>query len=222
MESPGERRDFARGHDDDDDIGLVALSPDAMARRARLRRIVGGIVAFVGVLALAVVGKTVASSGRSSSSSSATTTTATPATTAPKLEAKPAVTATPPAPPAPAPAPAPAPSETAEAKPAESAAADAKPPEEAKPAEGAMSPEAAAALEKETLALLNRGKNKDAITKAREAIAADPTRALPYLYLGSALQDSGKWKEGIEAYSECVRKATQGPVNECRQMGGRK
>ena len=70
--------------------------------------------------------------------------------------------------------------------------------------------------------LLNRGKLKDAIPVAQAAIAADPSEAMAYLYLGSALQDTGKWKDGIEAYSECVRKATKGPVHECRAMGGRK
>jgi eukaryotic-like serine/threonine-protein kinase len=78
------------------------------------------------------------------------------------------------------------------------------------------------AMRKETLHLLNRGRLKDAILKAREAIAADPGDANGYLYLGSALQDSGKWKDGIEAYCECVRNATRGPINECRQMGGHK
>ena len=67
---------------------------------------------------------------------------------------------------------------------------------------------------------MNRGRSKDAIEKARQAIAADPTDAIAYLYLGSALQDSGHWKDGIEAYSECVRHATKGSVNECRIMGG--
>ncbi len=85
-----------------------------------------------------------------------------------------------------------------------------------------MSAADAAALKKETLSLLNRGKTKDAIAKARESIAADPTDATSYLYLGSALQDSGKWKDGIEAYCECVRNSTKGPVNECRAMGGHK
>jgi tetratricopeptide (TPR) repeat protein len=88
--------------------------------------------------------------------------------------------------------------------------------EEAKPAGDAK------ALTKETESLLNRGKRKEAMEKAREAIAADPSQAMPYLLLGSALQDSGKWKEGIDAYSECVRNATKGPVNECRAMGGHK
>jgi hypothetical protein len=80
----------------------------------------------------------------------------------------------------------------------------------------------AEALKKETLSLLNRGRTKDAIVKAREAIAADPADAISYLYLGSALQDSGKWKEGIEVYCDCVRNATKGAIGDCRAMGGHK
>lgn len=78
------------------------------------------------------------------------------------------------------------------------------------------------ALKKETESLLNRGKRPEAIQKAREAITCDPRDAMPYVNLGSALQDSGKWKDGLAAYSECVRNATKGPVNECRAMGGHK
>jgi hypothetical protein len=208
VESPDEPRDGEETYRafEEEEPAFGALSPAAMARRARMRRIVGMVVGFVGVLALAVLGKTVASSSRSSSSSAP----ATPVKTAapapqpepPKPEAKPA---------------APAPAPTAEAKPAETAA-----PEPEKPAAAASDPARSAALEKETIALLNRGKYKDAIEKAKEAIAADPEQAMPYLYLGSALQDTGKWKDGIEVYSECVRKATKGPVHECRQMGGKK
>jgi len=80
----------------------------------------------------------------------------------------------------------------------------------------------AAELRKEALSLLNRGKRKEAIEIGRAAIAADPSQALPYLYVGSALQDLGQWKKGVEAYSECVRHATKGPVHECAAMGGRK
>jgi cytochrome c-type biogenesis protein CcmH/NrfG len=80
----------------------------------------------------------------------------------------------------------------------------------------------AKALTKEAESFLNRGNRKEAMAKAREAIAADPSQALPYLLLGSALQDSGKWKDGIDAYSDCVRTATKGPVGDCRQMGGHK
>ncbi|WP_156338054.1 hypothetical protein [Chondromyces crocatus] len=93
---------------------------------------------------------------------------------------------------------------------------------EASTALAAAAPEDAKKLQKEALSLLNRGRNADAIEVSRAAIAADPTDALSYLYLGSALQDSGKWKEGIAAYSDCVRTATKGPVHECSAMGGRK
>jgi cytochrome c-type biogenesis protein CcmH/NrfG len=126
-------------------------------------------------------------------------------------------------------APAPVPAKTAEAKlaPAPTASAEvakaepdakaADEPKKAEPSGGDVK-----ALTKEAEAFLNRGNRKDAMLKAREAIAADPSEAMPYLLLGSALQDSGKWKDGIEAYSECVRNATKGPVGECRQMGGHK
>ncbi len=74
---------------------------------------------------------------------------------------------------------------------------------------------------KEAESLLNRGRYKDAIRYAEAAIERDPEDALPYLLLGSALQSSGKWKEGIAAYSRCVHAAKKGPVHECRAVGGR-
>lgn len=213
-------------HDDGDDEQPIFLSPEAQAHRARLRRIVGGLVAFVGLIAIAVVGKAVLGSSKSSAPSPSASATASVAPAVPKpaetVAPKPAETMAATAAPA---APSAAPSADS-AKPADSATADAQPAPsgepDAKPAEAAPDPAKAAALEKEALSLLNRGKRKEAIEKAREAIAADPSQAMPYLYLGSALQDSGRWKDGIEAYSECVRNATKGPVNECRAMGGRK
>jgi Flp pilus assembly protein TadD len=77
-------------------------------------------------------------------------------------------------------------------------------------------------LKKETLSLLNRGKAKEAVELARRSIEADPTDAVTYLYLGTALQDSGHPREALEAYSECARHATRGPVGDCRLLGGRK
>jgi len=191
-------------------------SPAVLARRARLRRVVAGVVAFAGVISIAVIGKMVMASKQPS------------ATVKP-----PVVQQDTPKDPKPAPEP-PAtaqnvataepakPAETADPKAADTAdpkAAEAKAEEDAKKAEPSAD---AAALRKEALGLLNRGKLKDVIPKAREAIAADPTDATAYLYLGSALQDTGHWKDGLEAYNECVRNATKGPVHECRQMGGRK
>ena len=83
-------------------------------------------------------------------------------------------------------------------------------------------PERAGKLRKQAESLLDRGRYREAIEVSREAIAADPTHALPYLYIGSALQSTGKWKDGIAAYSECVRNAKRGPVHECSALGGRK
>lgn len=73
---------------------------------------------------------------------------------------------------------------------------------------------------KEALRLLNMGKYRDVIPMAEAAIARDPDDASSYLYLGAALQSSGRWKDGIEAYCRCVHNAKRGPVQECRAVGG--
>ena len=200
--------------EDEDDVPLIeALSPEALARRARLRRVVGAIVGFAAVISVVAVGKSMA---RPTYAPVAPPPVAAAAPPEPKaaLETRPASDVKP-APSAKAeatPAPAPAPAKDAEASKAEPAPAD-------KPA---VDPADAAKLRKEALSFLNRGRYKDAIEAARAAIAADPGDAMAYLYLGSALQDSGKWKDGIAAYSDCVRNAKKGPVHECAAMGGRK
>jgi hypothetical protein len=217
-------------HDDHDDlIPGIHLSPETLARRARLRRIVAGVVGLAGVISLAVIGKVMSSSRPSPLPSAPVAAVAAPR---PQTEAAPVMAAKlPAAEPQPAPAPAPvAPAPKAEAAPPEPVKAEAEKaePEPAKAeaekteAPAAVAPADAAKLRKDTLSFLNRGKYKEAITSARGAIEADPTDAMAYLYLGSALQDTGKWKEGIAAYSDCVRNAKKGPVNECIAMGGRK
>jgi hypothetical protein len=232
-------------HEEVDPIPAPVLSPSALARRARLRRLVAGVVAFAGVISIAVVSKQVSAKRQAPMPAMAIDNTKRDTTSAPapppaKDEAKPT---------------APEPAKVAEEKKADDKKADdqkaddkkaddkkadevakkddAKP-EEAKPQEAkkddakpeeakpALSSAEVAALKKEAESLLNRNKNKEAIEKAREAIAADPSDALPYLFLGTALQATGKWKDGIEAYCECVRNATKGPVNECRAVGGHK
>ena len=67
-------------------------------------------------------------------------------------------------------------------------------------------------------AALERGKRQDAIDAAGRSVALDPTDAEAWLILGSAQQDSGHWKEGREAYSECTKQAKVGPIGECRMM----
>ncbi len=228
-------------HEEHDSAPVPVLSPSTLARRARLRRVVAGVVAFAGVISIAVVGKQVSASKRPVSVATAEVKVAPPALE----EAKPppadepvkVAAATEPAKVDGDPKAAGKPDDKVDEKKADEPAKadDAKKADEKKADEPAKADDAkkaddkpapsaadADALRKETLALLNRGRTKDAIAKAREAIAADPTDATAYEYLGSALQDSGKWKDGIEAYCDCVRNATKGPVNECRAMGGHK
>lgn len=203
--------------DDFQEPAPLLIPPEALARRARFRRIVAAVVGFAGVVSIAVIARTVGSQSHRRTNLPAVTAAAPPPVVAgpsaiPRAPAVPtaAPSAVPDAPQPSASAPAPEAVASAQAEPDKKPDAPAK--EEGDPV----------ALRKEALKLLNMGKTKDAIPVARAAIAADPTNASAYLYLGSALQDSGKWKEGVEIYSECVRQATKGPVNECRQMGGHK
>jgi hypothetical protein len=240
----------------------IVLSPTTLARRARLRRAVAGVVAFLCVVSIAVVSKSLATKRQPPMPVAVETRRELPAVGETKPVADQKVAAADVKAPDkvedkkqgdPAAKDEPKPEEAKkddakkdearpeeakkdepkkdepkkdEAKPEEAKKDDAKKDEpkkdEATPAAAAPSAADAAALRKETLSLLNRGKNKDAIEKAKEAIVADPSDATAYLYLGSALQDSGKFKDGLEAYCECVRNATKGPINECRAMGGHK
>jgi hypothetical protein len=218
-------------------VRVIPLSPTALARRALLRRVIGAALAFTGAVALTVIGR-----GLLTSRTAAAQVERTPAVIAAaaaeapaeqpkanplaestkveptKNEPAPAEAAKAEAPAAPPQAEAPAVAAPGEAPKAEPAAEPPKVDSNAAP----LDADALKALKRDLERLLNTGKNQDAIEKARTIIAADPTDALPYLFLGSALQSSGKWQDGKEAYSECVRTATKGPIGECRAMGGKK
>jgi len=73
---------------------------------------------------------------------------------------------------------------------------------------------------KEAERLLNLGRMKEAASMSEAAIESDPDDAMGYLFLGTALQSSGRWKDGLEAYCRCVHRAKKGPVGECRAVGG--
>ena len=214
-------------HDEPEEVvAAPILSPAALARRARLRRMVAGVVACAGVISIAVLGKQVFASKRAQAPMPVAvmevkhdpTPPAAPAAPAPQATQKPAaepqkVAA----------------AETAKAddkKPEDVKAADSAKPDDKKPEDAkaddkkdekpAPSGADADALRKETLSLLNRGREKEAVDKAKELIAADPADANGYLYLGVALQDTGHWKDGVDAYCACVHTATKGPVGDCR------
>jgi hypothetical protein len=73
-------------------------------------------------------------------------------------------------------------------------------------------------LTKRSLSALERGKYADAIDLAKQSIDADPTDANPYLYLGTALLETGKRGEAKAAFGACVDTATRGPKADCRQF----
>ena len=193
------------------------IHPATLARRARLRRIVGAVIGVAGAVTLAAVGKSLISSKPVHQAPQPVAMTLAPA---PPKDAQPEAKAAPEAKPASGAKAADGP-ETKAADAPEAKATDVRT-AEPKIEEKAPDPADAAKLKKDALNYLNRGRYKEAIETARGAIAADPSDAMAYLYLGSALQDSGKWKDGIAAYSDCVRNAKKGPIHECAAMGGRK
>jgi hypothetical protein len=76
----------------------------------------------------------------------------------------------------------------------------------------------AKALRDQSLRLLEKAKNAEAMIAATKSLDADPTDAMPYLVLGSALQDAGHWNEAAHAYKLCLKNAKKGMVEECRAM----
>jgi hypothetical protein len=83
-------------------------------------------------------------------------------------------------------------------------------------------PARAKELTRQVLDLLHRTKNAEAVDVAEQAIAADPTDAMSYLYLGAALQELGREADARAAYDRCVRDATRNGFDQCRALGGRK
>jgi hypothetical protein len=208
------------------------LPPAVRQRRARLRRVVGAFLGLAAIFFVTGVSKQIlASRSRSQAwiQPAAAAVNRAPAAEAAQPQAANPVAAPevkPAEPLAAAQPPTEEPSPAAEAKPAPSPEpiAEASPPNAEQPENGEaqIDPAQSARLSKEAESLLNRGKTGLAVAASRSAIAADPSQALPYLLLGTALQSSGQWKDGIEAYCECVRHASKGPVAECRAVGGHK
>lgn len=79
-----------------------------------------------------------------------------------------------------------------------------------------------ATLREETLALLTAGLPTKALPHARAYVAAAPTDAMSYLFLGATLQDLGRANEAREVYNDCVKLADTGDASECYALGGRK
>jgi hypothetical protein len=201
--------------DDDQEVRPRQLTPELINRQKRLRRIVtyvlgASIVLAVGAIIKFMSGADHASIDEKNAMAALPTITKTePAVVKTAAVEKPSAVA-------PTAASVEAPVASVEAPAASvSAAASAS----AAPAASSSIPDGVDP-KKEALRLLERSKFKEAIPFAEAAIERDPADAYGYLYLGTALQSTGKWKEGIAAYCRCVHNATKGPVVECRQSGG--
>ncbi len=189
-------------------------SPAVLARRGKFRKLVAAVVAAGALFVVGGIGKSLVS--RSAVAAEPKAETAAIAAVAPIAEP----VAEPVAAPAAKPVAPPEPKTVAQPLAAPEPVAPATTAEPEAPAAN----QAMAGVEDprgEALKLLNRGKMKEAIPMASAAIQQEPDHALGYLYLGAALQDSGKHRDAIAAYSDCVRNAKKGPVWECRAMGGR-
>jgi hypothetical protein len=194
---------------DSEDVGPAQeeISPEALAVRARMRRIVGAglalLAAGVAAGAIIVAASKSRATGENASANRTTSTAGAPAENR----------SLPPLPPL-------EPSTDKGPGTASTASPSGEP--SAPPAGEGANTARARELNAQALDLLKRRKSAEAVPIARAAIEADPDDALPYLYLGSALQDMGRWKDAMAAYDSCVKRATRGMIDECRAMGGQK
>jgi hypothetical protein len=180
-----------------------------LARRRRLRRGVGAIVALTAALTVTALVHGMLVPGRAVPAALARPATA-------RLDAGGALRAARQAPTV-APQPRPAAELAGGAPPGASSAVPASASADASTPSGT-----AAELRQATLRWLARREPARAAAWARALIAAEPEDAFGYLCLGSALQDQGKWGEAHQAYAQCVHRAKRGDVGECGALGGRR
>ena len=184
------------------------LTPELAARRARMRRIVAGIVAvagLVGVLGAVRVARKHAGPADAGSSILA----AQPAVASVEVVAE--LPSPPPAPPAMADPVEPA----AEPTPEPLAV-----PVEAKRDAAAFTPSVRETKKQARLAIAE-GRYDEAIALGRAVVNLDPTDAAGYLLLGGALQEAGQWDRAARAFSRCATRAKRGAVEECRALAER-
>ncbi|MBI4701704.1 MAG: hypothetical protein HY744_11195 [Deltaproteobacteria bacterium] len=174
-------------------------TPELLARRARLRKAVGGAV---GVLALGLV----AMLGQGPIARTVAAATARHHAPVPALAAAGALVT---------PVPAPSPTPSAGHQPGTKAVAPAVAAQVASPGQQDV--------RLETVRLLSHRELDQAAASARKLIAADPADAFGYLCLGAALQDQGKVAQAREIYVACHRRTTRGNRAECGALlnGGR-
>jgi hypothetical protein len=201
------------------------MTPELAARRARLRRVVAGIVGAAAFMSTLVAARFLMGPRRPALA--ADTAVNVPYRILPSIEL-PAAAAADPATESAAPATAPEPPPVREPSPAPAASEAVAPSPPLQPERDAVgaatNPETEPdlATEKKTArAMIQRGKLKEGIAAAEQAIEHAPEDAEIYLLLGAALQDSGRWMEASSVFARCTREAKKGPVGDCRALARR-
>ncbi len=208
---------------------------EALAHRARLKRIVGGVVAaaslfaVIGIVRMALTSKPANAMPTNSAQNvgadaklldtkkkdtapapaTATALATAVATADASANATPSASA--------ASADSAAPSASDSAAPADSAKAD-----EPKKDASNLSAAEVKDLKMKAAITANGGDMNKAIEAAKSAIDADPTDAMSYMYLYNDYSQIGKMKDAGEALNECVRAATSADKWQCAQWGGHK
>ena len=200
--------------DDWDHAPPPSLSPALLLRRARLRRAVAvGLFAGGSLLSIAIVAarSRQASVEQRPSVSSALLLTRGRTPEGPRVRDRTAARAEPGL------------ATVSSAKPPPSAepASSAEPlPSSAEPSSGEPAPEAldptlAHALTREARALLQGGRTRDGVARARAALEADPDDAEPYILLAAGLEDLGRWGEAQSVFIRCVHRSQSAKSGDC-------
>jgi hypothetical protein len=182
---------------------LFAPDPALLARRARLRRVVVGVLcASLGVLCAGALARRHSESIRTEprpnlSAESSPMTSVALAARAPSSDASHVIDV---------PAPAPTASNDAPANSAELSDTAREDPN---------------TLIHTARALLESGHVREGVAIARDAVHANPAEAEPYILLAAGLQDLGDWNEARTVFTECQQKARRGPNDSCRYFARR-
>jgi tetratricopeptide (TPR) repeat protein len=201
-------QDFFNAHDDSggslaptevdsyealsDEAPLAMLTPAQLARRARLRRIVSGVVGVAGIVSVFTAARLVRARPHDAAASGGVLS-AQASLASIDMEREAFAAAAPEA--------------------AASDQADALSPERTRAVEPAKT-------KKMILSAISHGQYGEAVSLARAALALDPGDAQIYLLLGSALQELGQWDRAAGVFADCARRARRGPKSECRALAG--
>ena len=175
---------------------IVYETPELLARRARLRRVVLGTLSAS--VALLLAGLLLRHSARTAESALVVTSRPRTATRSALLSRE-------------APAPAVATSSPVPAVSTSLPVPSSSPVQNDDPRE----------LTRAARALLAAGQTREGVAAARVAVDANPGDAEPYILLATGLQDLGNWPEARAVFTACEQKTARGPNASCRYFAGR-